>query len=196
MLLCCLDRLWSLPAAVPRRRRCSRLSFSSVFPVRLWEQERSVVLRDRAAKAEADKQALLTGAKDEVNKFYTDRDATLAKQQKTNRADEKNYRADMKATFESGGQSRDLRALRSLRCENALFEAAAAKAVNLRPAIVPTSSPLAFVAPCVCFACPAARWEKVNKLVSTAPRAGEKAGTSRVERMRKLLIQLKAEKKQ
>ena len=102
-----------------------------------------MVLRERAAKAEADKQALLSGAKDEVNKFYSDRDATLAKQQKTNRADEKNYRADMKSTFESG-----------------------------------------------------ARWEKVNKLISTAPRAGEKAGTSRVERMRKLLIQLKAEKKQ
>jgi len=56
-------------------------------------------------------------------------------------ADEKNYRSDMKSTFDSG-----------------------------------------------------ARWEKVNKLISTAPRANEKAGTSRVERMRKLLIQLKAEK--
>lgn len=40
------------------------------------------------------------------------------------------------------------------------------------------------------------RWEKVNKLISTAPRPNEKAGTSRVERMRKLLIQLKTEKKQ
>lgn len=111
--------------------------------LQLWEKERSVVLRDRAGKAEADKQALLTAAKDETNKFYADREANLAKQQKTNRADEKNYRSDMKATFDSG-----------------------------------------------------ARWEKVNKLVSTAPRAGEKAGTSRVDRMRKLLIQLKVEKKQ
>ena len=58
-------------------------------------------------------------------------------------ADEKNYRSDMKTTFESGQ-----------------------------------------------------RWEKVNKLISTAPRPNEKAGTSRVERMRKLLIQLKTEKKQ
>ena len=58
-------------------------------------------------------------------------------------ADEKNYRSDMKSTFESGQ-----------------------------------------------------RWEKVNKLISTAPRPNEKAGTSRVERMRKLLIQLKTEKKQ
>jgi hypothetical protein len=57
-------------------------------------------------------------------------------------ADEKNYRSDMKSTFESG-----------------------------------------------------ARWEKVNKLLSTQPKVGEKPGQSRVERMRKLLIQLKAEKK-
>jgi hypothetical protein len=101
------------------------------------------VLRDRATKAQADKEALLSGARDELAKFYADRDAQLAKQQKTNRADEKNYRSDMKTTFDSG-----------------------------------------------------ARWEKVNKLVSTAPRPQEKAGTSRVDRMRKLLIQLKAEKKQ
>jgi hypothetical protein len=40
-----------------------------------------------------------------------------------------------------------------------------------------------------------ARWEKVNKLLSTQPKVGEKPGQSRVERMRKLLIQLKAEKK-
>lgn len=111
--------------------------------LQLWEKERAVILRDRASKAEADKQALLSSAKDEVNKFYADREANLAKQQKTNRADEKNYRSDMKATFDSG-----------------------------------------------------ARWEKVNKLVSTAPRAGEKPGSSRVDRMRKLLIQLKVEKKQ
>jgi len=109
----------------------------------LWEKERAVVLRERAAKAEADKAALLAQAKDEMNKFYADREAQLAKAQKTNRADEKNYRADMKSTFESG-----------------------------------------------------ARWEKVNKLISTQPKANEKAGQSRVDRMRKLLIQLKAEKKQ
>lgn len=78
-----------------------------------------------------------------MNKFYADREAQLQKTQKTNRADEKNYRSDMKTTFESGQ-----------------------------------------------------RWEKVNKLISTAPRPNEKAGTSRVERMRKLLIQLKTEKKQ
>lgn len=110
--------------------------------VRRWEAERATILRDRAAKAESDKAALLTSAREEVSKFYADRDATVSKQQKTNRADEKNYRSDMKTTFESGQ-----------------------------------------------------RWEKVSKLISTQPRPNEKAGTCRVERMRKLLIQLKAEKR-
>lgn len=52
---------------------------------RQWEKERAVVLRERAGKAESDKQSLLTSAKDEVNKFYADREAQLQKTQKTNR---------------------------------------------------------------------------------------------------------------
>lgn len=107
-----------------------------------WEKERASVLRERADKAAADKQAAIKQAKEEISKFYADRDAQLDKQKKTNRADEKNYRSDMKSTFESG-----------------------------------------------------ARWEKVGKLISTQPKANEKVGASRVDRMRKLLIQLKTEKK-
>ena len=38
------------------------------------------------------------------------------------------------------------------------------------------------------------KWEKVNRLVNIAPKTGEKPGSSRVERYRKLLVQLKAEK--
>jgi len=38
------------------------------------------------------------------------------------------------------------------------------------------------------------KWEKVNRLVNLAPKSGEKPGTSRVERYRKLLLQLKTEK--
>jgi len=38
------------------------------------------------------------------------------------------------------------------------------------------------------------KWEKVNRLVNLAPKHGEKPGTSRVERYRKLLTSLKAEK--
>jgi hypothetical protein len=61
--------------------RCS----IACLPCSLWEQERAVVLRERAAKAEADKAAMLAQAKDEITKFYADRDAQLAKSQKTNR---------------------------------------------------------------------------------------------------------------
>jgi len=38
------------------------------------------------------------------------------------------------------------------------------------------------------------KWEKVNRLVNVTPKANEKPGTSRVERYRKLLVQLKTEK--
>jgi len=38
------------------------------------------------------------------------------------------------------------------------------------------------------------RWEKVNKLVNTQARPNEKAGTSRVDRFRKILIQMKTVK--
>jgi len=38
------------------------------------------------------------------------------------------------------------------------------------------------------------KWEKVNRMVNVAPKVGEKPGTSRVERYRKLLLQLKVEK--
>lgn len=107
-----------------------------------WEKERAEVLRQRADKATKDKQAAIDQAKEEISKFYADQDAKVDKQKKVNRGDEKNYRSDMKTTFESG-----------------------------------------------------ARWEKVGKLISTQPKANEKAGASRVDRMRKLLIQLKTEKK-
>ena len=38
------------------------------------------------------------------------------------------------------------------------------------------------------------KWEKVNRLVNVAPKTGEKPGSSRVERYRKLLTTLKGEK--
>jgi hypothetical protein len=159
----------SHPSRPSHRRYCPALPpLHPVRACRAWETERAKILRDRSSKAEADKQASLTAAREEVQKFYADRDTNVGKQQKTNRtycsstlrvliahyvlpficlcplpsADEKNYRSDMKTTFESG-----------------------------------------------------ARWEKVNKLISTQPRPNEKAGTSRVDRMRKVLLQLKTEKK-
>lgn len=106
-----------------------------------WESERKIVLAERQQKAEDAKTDLLAKAKEDLSKFYSDAKLKLEKQAKTNRADEKNYKQDIKQLFESGN-----------------------------------------------------RWEKINKLVNTQPKLAEKPGTSRVDRFRKLLIQLKAVK--
>lgn len=97
-------------------------------------------MRERQAKADAEKAATIETAREDISKFYADAEAKLEKTKKTNRADEKNYRSDTAAVFANG-----------------------------------------------------TKWEKVNKLVNLAPKAGEK-GTSRVDRYRKLLTQLKSEK--
>jgi len=60
-------------------------------PLSLWEKERAVVLRERAAKADKDKQQLLEQARSDLEKFYEDQKAKLAKTAKTNRADEKKF---------------------------------------------------------------------------------------------------------
>jgi len=110
-------------------------------PLSIWERERGEILRERQAKADAEKQQNLATAKEEIDKFYADQASKLEKTKKINRADEKNYRNDTAAVFANG-----------------------------------------------------TKWEKVTRLVNTGPKHGEKPGTSRVERYRKLLIQLKGEK--
>jgi len=110
-------------------------------PLSIWERERAEVLRERQAKADAEKDAQIQTAREEIAKFYADAEAKLEKTKKTNRADEKNYRTDTAAVFANG-----------------------------------------------------TKWEKVNKLVNLAPKPNEKPGSSRVERYRKLLTQLKSEK--
>ena len=107
----------------------------------VWERERAEILRERQAKADAEKQQQLATAKEEISKFYEDQKAKLEKTKKVNRADEKNYRNDTAAIFEKG-----------------------------------------------------TKWEKVNRLVNVLPKTGEKPGSSRVERYRKLLTTLKGEK--
>lgn len=110
-------------------------------PLTVWERQRAKELNERREKAEQAKRQQLTTAKEELAKFYADRDAQLEKTKKTNRTEEKNFKQDMKALMEFGS-----------------------------------------------------RWEKVNKLVNLQPKPGEKVGQSKVERFRKLLIQLKAVK--
>ena len=107
----------------------------------IWEKERAGILKERQAKADAEKQEQLATAREEISKFYADAESKLEKTKKVNRADEKNYRNDTAAIFANG-----------------------------------------------------TKWEKVNRLVNIAPKHGEKPGTSRVERYRKLLTSLKAEK--
>jgi len=106
-----------------------------------WEKDRSEILRQRQAAADAEKAKNVQTAKDEIDKFYSDQQSRLEKNKKVNRADEKNYRQETAAVFANG-----------------------------------------------------TKWEKVNRIVNTGPKHGEKPGTSRVERYRKLLIQLKAQK--
>jgi len=133
--------------------------------LRAWEEERAQVLRERQAKAEADKQRMLQEAKDELDKFYADREATLTKNKKTNRADEKNYRADMKSTFESGSRWEKVNKLISTQGSSAARSA------------------------------PSASSSEKSAAAGAQGGASGSAATSRVERMRKLLVQLKAEKK-
>ena len=99
------------------------------------------MLRERQSKADAEKAAQVSTAKEEISKFYEDQASKLEKNKKVNRADEKNYRSDTAAIFANG-----------------------------------------------------TKWEKVNRLVNIAPKHGEKPGSSRVERYRKLLTSLKADK--
>jgi len=109
-------------------------------PLSIWEKERAQELNSRREAAQVEKLKQLNTAKEELAKFYADREAQLVKVQKANRAEEKNFKAEMKALMEHGS-----------------------------------------------------RWEKVHKLVNVAPKPNEK-GQSKVDRYRKLLIQLKAVK--
>lgn len=54
-----------------------------------WENERKIVLADRQQKAEDTKFELLSKAKEDLVKFYSDAKLKLEKQGKINRADEK-----------------------------------------------------------------------------------------------------------
>jgi len=106
--------------------------------LREWREQRSIVLAERASEATTKKQANLETAKDETADFYKQREARIARKAESNRADEKEYREDIRSTMQFGTE-----------------------------------------------------WEKVAKMVNTAPKS-EKAKT---DRMRKLLVQLKSEKK-
>lgn len=109
-----------------------------------WEKDRAKILSERAAKADDTKKELLKQAKEDLDKFYADLEGRIAKTQKQNRIDEKNYKQDLQALMAHGS-----------------------------------------------------KWEKVAKFTNLTARTADKPGSvSRVDRMRKLLITLKAQKEE
>jgi len=67
-----------------------------------WEAQRKLVLEDRIRKAEAAKVQAQQDAKEEIAKFYAQRQETLLRNQTTNREEEKNTKADMEALMKGG----------------------------------------------------------------------------------------------
>jgi len=69
-----------------------------------WEAERKKVLAERQAKADQDKQVILAKAKEDIEKFYAQREDKISKSKTQNREDEKNFRSDMESLMKYGNQ--------------------------------------------------------------------------------------------
>jgi len=76
--------------------------FAPPTALSLWEKDRKLVLEERIRKAQAAKVQAQEDAKQEITKFYAQRQETLVRNQATNRADEKNTKADMDALMKGG----------------------------------------------------------------------------------------------
>jgi len=76
--------------------------FAPPTALSLWEKERKLVIEERIRKAQAAKVQAQEDAKQDITKFYAQRQETLARNQATNRADEKNTKADMDALMKGG----------------------------------------------------------------------------------------------
>jgi len=71
-------------------------------PLSRWEVEREKTLRGRAEKADADKAEALIKAKEEIKKFYDERNSKVDNNKKRNRQDEKNEKRDMSELMAGG----------------------------------------------------------------------------------------------
>lgn len=71
-------------------------------PLSLWEAERKVVLEERIRQAKLNKEKATADAKDEINKFYKQREDALAKAQAANRSEEKSTKADLEQLMTNG----------------------------------------------------------------------------------------------
>jgi len=69
-----------------------------------WEAERKKVLAERQARADQDKQVILAKAKEDIEKFYAQRDDKVSKTKAQNREDEKIFRTDMESLMKYGNQ--------------------------------------------------------------------------------------------
>merc|ERR1712173_210625 len=107
-------------------------------PLQKWQQEHAEMLINRRETARQEKEALITKAEEDIEKFYQERKKKIETVQEQNKQHETAYFQEIKELMEYG-----------------------------------------------------AHWEKVGRLVNLTPKPNEKPGTSKVGRMRTLLIQLK-----
>jgi hypothetical protein len=107
-------------------------------PLSIWEAKRSEEMRTRRSEAYDAKEKQVDSAKEEIQKFYADRETRIGNIKSQNREDEQKTKAGLDDLMAYGSD-----------------------------------------------------WEKVTKLVDLAPKPNEKPGSSKVDRMRALLIQLK-----
>jgi len=71
-------------------------------PLSKWEAERAQILAQRRGEALAAKEKQQAAARDEIAKFYEDREAAIHKSVNRNRAEEKESRADLESVMQYG----------------------------------------------------------------------------------------------
>jgi len=122
------------------KEESKELKSEEVSALSLWEEKRSIFLKERQQKADESKRELIAKAKEDLDKYYSTRGEKIQTVKAQNRNDEKAYMSDLASLMKSG-----------------------------------------------------AVWEKVTKFTNLTAKNNEKRP---VDRMRKLLIQLKNEKAQ
>jgi hypothetical protein len=71
-------------------------------PLSIWEAERKVVLEERIRQAKLSKEKAITDAKEDITKFYKQREEALKKAQTANRTEEKSTKADLEQLMKNG----------------------------------------------------------------------------------------------
>jgi hypothetical protein len=71
-------------------------------PLSQWEAKRADVLAQRRAEASKAKEQLVVKGREDVDKFYKDRDAAIQKNLNKNRADEKEGKVELESVMQNG----------------------------------------------------------------------------------------------